>query len=667
MAMNALIQPGKMAQPDKPKTSAASTGVEYTIAKYLRLSLEDGITESLSIPHQRMLLDAHIDELEIPNATVLEFVDNGYSGTNMSRQALQEMLDLVRSGRVNCIVVKDFSRFSRNALESGYYIEQVFPLFQTRFISVSDRFDSRDYMNDTGGIDVAFKFLMHEYYSKDLSIKIKSAKRIKMVRGENIVATTIYGYYKDEHGKWEPEDFTADVVRMIYSFAMEGMPPTVIKDKLFEMGCPTPREHQELKRGKDIVPACHWEARAVHRTLTNLQYTGVYISGKQESKAVGSHSKKLTDKSEWIVIPGNHTPIIEKDVFDRVQELLDKYIGRMTTQKPINETWKDDVTPLVDENPLAKSQSKYPKRRRMIKGEFIAATALYGYTKTGGGCLEIDTQAADIIKGIFDSLLRGLSETEIAEGLSAAKIPMPREHMDIAKGKAIEPTFGWRTQNVRNILVNIQYTGAYVSGRILKDGETGKKYRPAKDDWIVIPGKHPAIIEKEMFDRVQAVMADNTKYRKKNKKTKDFLLRSKVKCGCCGKALVYDAVSDPVFRCYQAAANPSAPCHKMKVVVRELDEAVIDIIMKQAEVILNTSEMPNIRKTTGSAQQIAECESQIKSLVELRQTYYEQFVTQEINRETHKTLRADCADKIHVFPGNHLEIAWKVAGFAAGI
>ena len=108
------------------------------IAKYIRLSVDDGITESLSIPHQSMILDAHIDELDIPNATVIEFVDNGYTGTNMERPALQEMLDLVRSGRVNCIVVKDFSRFSRNALESGYYIEQVFPLYHIRFISVSD-------------------------------------------------------------------------------------------------------------------------------------------------------------------------------------------------------------------------------------------------------------------------------------------------------------------------------------------------------------------------------------------------------------------------------------------------------------------------------------------------------------------------------------------------
>ena len=111
----------------------------YVIAKYLRLSLDDAVTDSLSIPNQRRQIDDHIDTLDIPNVEVLEFIDNGYSGTNLERPAVQEMLDLVQCGRVNCIIAKDFSRFSRNAVESGYYLEQIFPLYRIRFISVSDR------------------------------------------------------------------------------------------------------------------------------------------------------------------------------------------------------------------------------------------------------------------------------------------------------------------------------------------------------------------------------------------------------------------------------------------------------------------------------------------------------------------------------------------------
>jgi len=694
-----------------PKLATSTKAADYVVAKYIRLSIDDGITESLSIPHQHMILDAHIDELEIYNATVIEFVDNGFTGTNMERPALLEMLELVRSGRVNCIVVKDFSRFSRNALESGYYLEQVFPLYHIRFISVSDRFDSNDYVNDTGGIDVAFKFLMHEYYSQDLSKKVKSAKRIKMVRGENIVATAIYGYYKNEAGKWEPEQGTADVVRLIYEMALQGLPPTIIKDKLFEAGYPTPREQQDLKWGKDIVPTCHWETRKVKEILRNEQYIGTYISGKQNSKAVGSSSKRLTAKNEWIVIPDSHTPIINKEIFSEVQTLMDKLLLGRTTSKKVTETWKDEVLPLIDEPKLKKNQIKYPKRRRMMKGEFIAATAIYGYTKLDGGAWDIDPQAADVIRHIFDLAFKGFSAPDIADQIKTAGHPMPSEYIKLVKGKVFKPTYNWKAQNVRNILNNIQYTGAYVSGRILTDADTGKYYRPSQDEWIIIPDKNPAIIGKEMFDEVQAVIVEGTKNRRKNQQPRNYLLRGKVRCGCCDRAMSYDPLTNPVFRCYQAAADPTAQCYKLSVDVSELDAVVLDIIRKQAEVVLNTSDLTDLRKTNGNVQQIADCEARLKFLVKQRQGYYEQFITSEIDRPTHQSLKADCTaqieqlnsqlaryrqsqydrqanqrtatfaksvlsgttteqeivdmliEKIHVFPNFHIEITWMVTGF----
>jgi len=175
---------------------------EYVIAKYIRLSIEDGVTESMSIPNQRMMLDMYIDELDIPNATVLEFVDNGVTGTIIERPAFQEMLRKVQIGEINCIIIKDFSRFSRDTVDSGYFIDKVFPLFDIRLISVGDSYDSANHKKGTGGIEVAIKFMMHETYSRDLSKKVKSAKRIQMARGENIVANAIYGYRKNEAGKW---------------------------------------------------------------------------------------------------------------------------------------------------------------------------------------------------------------------------------------------------------------------------------------------------------------------------------------------------------------------------------------------------------------------------------------------------------------------------------
>ena len=214
----------------------------FIIAKYIRLSIEDEKTESLSIPNQRMILDRHIDSLDLPNTEIIEFVDNGHSGVNMERPAVQEMLELVRSGDINCIVVKDFSRFSRNAMDSGYFIEQVFPLYGVRFISVSDNFDSADYIGNTGGLDVAFKFLMHEYYVKDLSKKVKSAKRIQMIRGENIVARTIFGYVK-KGDKWIPDEPASSIVREIFALAIQGKNTSEIRDIMAVKQYPTPSRY----------------------------------------------------------------------------------------------------------------------------------------------------------------------------------------------------------------------------------------------------------------------------------------------------------------------------------------------------------------------------------------------------------------------------------------
>ena len=132
---------------------------EYVIAKYIRLSMEDAKTDRLSVENQRLMLDRYIDEMNIPGAEVLEFVDNGHTGLTFERPAVQELLELVQSGHVNCVVVKDFSRFGRNLLEAGYYLERVCPLYRVRFISIADGFDSEEHEGGTGGLEAAFKLL----------------------------------------------------------------------------------------------------------------------------------------------------------------------------------------------------------------------------------------------------------------------------------------------------------------------------------------------------------------------------------------------------------------------------------------------------------------------------------------------------------------------------
>lgn len=179
----------------------------YVIALYIRLSVEDFKTESLSIPNQKLILREKAMSLpEWDNSEILEFIDNGHTGTNFERPAVQELLTMVQAGKINCIIVKDLSRFGRNSIETGYFIERVFPLYHTRFISVSDDFDTANFKGDTGGIDIAFKYLISECYSRDMSMKTKSAKYAKMSRGEYQSVICPYGYRKSADGRMEPDE-----------------------------------------------------------------------------------------------------------------------------------------------------------------------------------------------------------------------------------------------------------------------------------------------------------------------------------------------------------------------------------------------------------------------------------------------------------------------------
>ena len=143
---------------------------KYVIALYIRLSLEDYKYDSMSIENQHLVLNEFVSSMpEFTDAEVLEFIDNGYSGTNFERPKVQELIELVRANQIDCIIVKDFSRFGRNSIETGYFIERVFHCFTPGFISINDDFDSNQHKGDTGGMDVAFKYLISEYYSRDMS------------------------------------------------------------------------------------------------------------------------------------------------------------------------------------------------------------------------------------------------------------------------------------------------------------------------------------------------------------------------------------------------------------------------------------------------------------------------------------------------------------------
>lgn len=288
---------------------------DYVIAKYLRLSIEDSKSDSMSLENQHLLLDGHIGLLNLPNCRVLEFEDNGYSGTNFERPAVKELLSMVEAGEVNCIIVKDFSRFGRNSIEMGYFLERVFPLCRVRFIAVDDQYDSAEHDCDTGGTDVAFKLLIHEQYSRDLSRKIKSSVDERKRRGEYI--HPFFGYRK-VNGKLEIDELAAKTVRRIFELALEGKGSSQIAKILYVEGRRTPAAY---KRG---VEHCIWEKGTIIKVLQNEQYIGTYVAGKGKTLEVGSGRQVAIDSEDWIRIPDHHPAIVSKDTFADVQAMLNQ-------------------------------------------------------------------------------------------------------------------------------------------------------------------------------------------------------------------------------------------------------------------------------------------------------------------------------------------------------
>ena len=257
----------------------------YVIALYIRLSIEDSKVDSMSIENQKIVLHQYVDTMkDVKNVEVLEFVDNGYSGTNFERPAVTRLLDMVREGKINCIIVKNFSRFGRNRISAGYFLDKVFPLYGVRFISLNEDFDSGKLNGDTGGLSVMFQYFQAEFYSRDLSVKYKSAKQVKFRRGEYQSKVCPYGYRKGADGRMEPDGEAAANVRLIFELARSGLSRKGIVRALFERGIPTPAEYKAAHgfTGHDISRTRGvWHESTVTHILEDERYTGTYIMGKE--------------------------------------------------------------------------------------------------------------------------------------------------------------------------------------------------------------------------------------------------------------------------------------------------------------------------------------------------------------------------------------------------
>ncbi len=297
----------------------------YQIAIYIRLSKEDDKykEESNSITMQRILLRKFVAE-SFSDYDLLEFCDDGYTGTNFERPGMQNMLELVRDSKINCIIVKDLSRFARNYIELGSYLEQIFPFMGVRFISINDNYDSKNYQGSIADIDVNFKNLLYDLYSKDLSQKVRSSLAVRKEKGQYVSGNSPFGYEKnpkDRHALLIAED-EAEVVRRIFSLTVEGYTSVEIARLFNETQVKTPIEFKIEKGKTRREPKGErflWSSSTICQILRNEIYIGNIVQKKYTKDFVGGKNH-LNPREDWLITYNHHEPIIDKEIFDKVQE-----------------------------------------------------------------------------------------------------------------------------------------------------------------------------------------------------------------------------------------------------------------------------------------------------------------------------------------------------------
>lgn len=296
----------------------------YKAAIYVRLSKEDGDVsdvskaESNSISNQKELIKEFLkDKQDI--VVVSERVDDGYSGVNFDRPEFQEMITECRTGNIKCIIVKDLSRLGRNYVEVGNLLEQLFPFLGVRVISVNDSYDSDTLIGQTGGIDVVFKNLVYNLYSRDLSQKVKSAVITRMKRGEYIDPFGLFGYKKSDNDihKLAIDEEAAAIVRRIFFMVIDNMPRREIVKILNEESVPTPAVYKQRKGcTRDWFPEgkkSGWNTSMIAKIIRDERYAGHMVSHKKEYEAFESKHQVAVDKSEWIIIRNTHEGIVSHD------------------------------------------------------------------------------------------------------------------------------------------------------------------------------------------------------------------------------------------------------------------------------------------------------------------------------------------------------------------
>lgn len=306
------------------------------IAIYLRISVLEkgnlGHTEDTINSQRNIIKNFIFNDQELKKASIEEFIDEGYSGSSTSRPGLDKLLLKVRQQKIDCIIVKDMSRFMRNYIEMGDYLENIFPFMGVRFIAVNDGYDSSKEVQNGTELDIQFKNLLNDYYSRDVSEKMTTALLTAKKQGKYTSGTPPYGYLKDPEDNYKliVDEKVAGNIRYIFQLILEGYSLNETAKILNSEGVMTARARRQEIQGYDsyanrwdsTVEQTIWSASMVRRILKNETYTGTFVFNKTTKSKLDGGKVIYHPEEEWIKIYDNHEAIVDKEIFDEVNGIL---------------------------------------------------------------------------------------------------------------------------------------------------------------------------------------------------------------------------------------------------------------------------------------------------------------------------------------------------------
>lgn len=415
-----------------PETASVGVPVKknktFRVALYARLSVELKARPSESISNQLDIMREFIKG-RTEFAEYHEYVDSAVSGTSFNRSSFNRMMDDVRDGKINCIIVKDMSRFGRDYIEAGNYIETIFPFLGVRFISINDHFDTEAEFNQNKSLEIALKNLVNDMYAKDISKRVAVSRRLDMERGKFTGSNAPYGYKVDSTDplrKYLVDEEAATVVRQIYELAAEGVTLREIAKALQNYRLALPGEY--LKSGKLYVEegqeAKAWYVGTISNILKNQAYIGNMVQGKRRTRLSENEARHFTEEEDWIVVENTHEPIVDKELFDKVRKVLEQKVeeSSFASERGKNLPIKDDIFAGIlfcgnCKRRLPQLSRIIEKDGRLERQYFYTCRYNYDFGGEKCGCTILEDELVKAVHKILEVNIATLTESEKTEAV----------------------------------------------------------------------------------------------------------------------------------------------------------------------------------------------------------------------------------------------------------